>query len=288
MENNNKVKFVKMEATGNDFILLNGNINKKFVESVALNEKIKGICNRNFGVGSDGLMFTSPSEIADIKMNYYNSDGSIAELCGNGIRCFAKFVFEEESIGKKELEIETLAGTKRVILNFSNNKITDISVNIGEPVFKTKMIPVNTDKQNEGLFQDSIDINGMRVEIFSLRIGVPHSVVFIDDINGIDLESSGEIIENHALFPERTNVNFVKIIDKNNINIYTWERGAGRTLSCGTGACASVLVGKMKNLLADIVNVKAEGGNLKVEIRGNNEIFLTGNAKTVFRGVFNP
>lgn len=281
------MEFVKMQSTGNDFILFKGENNTEFIQSVNFVEGIKKLCNRHLGVGGDGLMFTEASKIADIKMNYYNSDGSLAALCGNGIRSFAKYVFDEKIIQKEEFDIETLAGIKRVKLLLSQNIKKNISVNLGQPIFYAEMIPMKSEKgqKKDEIIEKEIDINGHKTKIYILRVGVPHAVVFVDKIIDEDIETIGKQIEHNKLFLEKINVNFVKINNTENVDIFTWERGAGRTLSCGTGACASVVAGKKKKLLNDKVIVKTEGGELDVEINSKNEIFLTGESKTVFRGI---
>jgi len=275
------MKFVKMQAAGNDFILFNGEEYKNFTEGRDRKTKIAKLCDRHFGIGSDGLMFQEFSNVADIKMNYYNSDGSTAELCGNGIRCFAQFVYDEGIIKKQKFDIETLAGIMKVELFLTDNKV---SVNIGKPVFNSEKIPIIVDDEfeNERHVEQSINLNERNFGLNVLKVGVPHTVIF-EDIKS-EMEEYGKKIETHKIFPNGTNVNFVNIIDRKNITLKTWERGVGKTLACGTGACASVIAGIKKNLLNKTVTVKTEGGKLVVSLNEKGEVILTGDVETVFIG----
>jgi diaminopimelate epimerase len=278
------MKFAKMQATGNDFILFQGENYNDFINNKEIEFKIARLCDRHFGIGGDGLMFSLPSSIADIKMNYYNSDGSTAALCGNGIRCFAKFVFEEGIVKKDVFDIETLAGIKRVRLFLSDNKVEKVSVNIGRPVFIAKEIPIIIERKKEDnkIKNMNLSVNGQNFDISVLKVGVPHSVIFNSIEN--EMETIGKEIENDEVFPEGINVNFVNILKRGEVELKTWERGAGRTLACGTGACASVIAGIERKLLDGRVIVKTEGGDLEVLFDGKGEITLIGEAKTVFYG----
>lgn len=275
------MKFTKMIGAGNDFVIYNGlEYNIDNYGELALKS-----CDRHFSVGADGLMVCKKSEIADIKMIYYNSDGSRGEMCGNGIRCFSKYVYENNLVSSKEFTIETLAGIKTIVLDTDENKnVNSVKVNMGYPTFKAKSIPVNMKK--EEVILEKMIIDGKEIVFSSVLVGVPHTVIFIDDINSIDINDLGQKIEVHSLFPKKTNVNFIEILDKNHINIYTWERGAGRTLGCGTGSCASVVIGYKLGKLDNIVEVKTEGGELQVELEGNYEIYMKGGAKTICIGEF--
>ena len=275
------MKFTKMIGAGNDFVIYNGlEYNIDNYGELALKS-----CDRHFSVGADGLMVCKKSEIADIKMIYYNSDGSRGEMCGNGIRCFSKYVYENNLVSSKEFTVETLAGIKTIVLDTDENKnVNSVKVNMGYPTFKAKSIPVNMKK--EEVILEKMIIDGKEIVFSSVLVGVPHTVIFIDDINSIDINDLGQKIEVHSLFPKKTNVNFIEILDKNHINIYTWERGAGRTLGCGTGSCASVVIGYKLGKLDNIVEVKTEGGELQVELEGNYEIYMKGGAKTICIGEF--
>ena len=275
------MKFAKMVAAGNDFVLFNGFIYP--IENYG--QLAKKVCDRHFSVGADGMMVCEKSEIADIKMVYYNSDGSRGEMCGNGIRCFSKFVYDNKLVKNKTFTVETLAGIKTIWLETDEkDKVKSVKVNMGYPIFEPNKIPVDINKEKVVL--ESINVDGKEIEFSSVLVGVPHTVIFVDDINDIDVNEFGSKIEVHPMFPKKTNVNFIEVVDRKNINIYTWERGAGRTLGCGTGSCASVVMGNMLGKLDDSVNVKTEGGSLEVQLKENYEIFMKGGATTICIGEF--
>lgn len=275
------MEFTKMVAAGNDFVLFNG-----FKYSIDDYEELaKKACDRHFSVGGDGIMVCEKSEIADIKMIYYNSDGSRGEMCGNGIRCFSKFVYDNGLVKDKIFTVETLAGIKTIWLETDEqDKVKSVKVNMGYPIFDPDKIPVNIDK--EKVISETINIDGKEMFFSTILVGVPHTIIFVDDIDDIDVNELGRKIETHSMFPKKTNVNFIEVVDRKNINIYTWERGAGRTLGCGTGSCASVVMGNMLGKLDDVVNVKTEGGNLQVQLEANYEIYMKGGAQTICVGNF--
>jgi len=273
--------FTKMEAAGNDFIVFNGiKYNIEDYSKLALKA-----CDRHFGFGADGILVCENSNIADIKMIYYNSDGSRGEMCGNGIRCFSKYVYEEGLVKKETFTVDTLAGIKNVNLEVGNNEVKTVKVNMGRPIFDTKAIPVNIHKDK--VIEETIEIDGQEIIFSSVLVGVPHTIIFVDNIKHIDINELGRKIETHPLFPTKTNVNFIEVIDRNNINIYTWERGAGRTLGCGTGSCASVVIGKLIGKLGSIVHVNTEGGRLDINLEKDWEIYMTGGANRICDGIFN-
>lgn len=274
------MKFTKMEGAGNDMILIND-----------LNDKIKDyknlalkICDRHFGVGADGLEICKKSNVADIKMLYYNSDGSIGAMCGNGIRCFAKYVYDNKIVDKETFTVETLAGIKTIWLEVENRNIKSITVEIGKPIFDPKLIPVDINK--EKVLEEYINVDGKDIIFSAVLVGVPHIVIFVDDIKKIDINGLGNKLERHSLFPQKINVNFVEIVNRRKINVFTWERGAGRTLSCGTGSSASVVIGNVLKKLDQYVEVTTEGGTLEVRINNDYEIFLKGDATTICEGEF--
>ncbi|HSH35001.1 diaminopimelate epimerase [Schnuerera sp.] len=274
------MEFTKMEAAGNDFVLFNGfKYTIENYEELALKS-----CDRHFSVGGDGILVCEKSDISDIKMIYYNSDGSRGEMCGNGIRCFSKYVYEEGLIHKDFFKVETLAGIKTIWIETDNNRVESIKVDMGKPIFKAMDIPVNLNK--EKVLEEKIRIDGENMVFSAVLVGVPHVVIFVKDIEKIDINRLGQRLEVHPMFPNKTNVNFVKIIDKNKINIYTWERGAGRTLGCGTGSCASVVLGNLLGKLERKVKVKTEGGELEVELGKNDEIYMKGGANRICNGIF--
>lgn len=275
------MNFTKMIGAGNDFVVYNG-LEYKIDNYTELALKS---CDRHFSVGADGILVCEKSNIADIKMVYYNSDGSRGEMCGNGIRCFSKYVYENKLVNKKQFTVETLAGIKKIRLETDEfGKVDTIRVNMGHPIFEAKSIPVDIKK--EEVILEKLNIDGKEIIFSSVLVGVPHTVIFVDDIDSIDINDLGGKLEVHSTFPKKTNVNFIEILDKTHINIYTWERGAGRTLGCGTGSCASVVIGHRLGKLDNIVKVKTEGGELQVELEDDYEIYMSGGAKTICIGKF--
>ena len=273
------MKFDKYIAAGNDFILFNAIGNK----GLNYNEIALHVCDRHFGLGADGIMIVENSSRADVKMLYYNSDGSQGEMCGNGIRCFVKYIYDYAIVEKKQILVETLDGIKDISLKLDkSNKLEEIQVNMGYPSFEANRIPVKSNKNI--IIEEKISIDGKEYLYSAVLVGVPHVVIFVDDIKTIDINGLGKKIENNPLFPRKTNVNFIEIIDRKNINIYTWERGAGRTLGCGTGSCASVLIGNRLGKLENKVNVKTEGGGLRVEIGQDWQINMIGQATHIAKG----
>lgn len=275
------MEFTKMEAAGNDFVVFNG---FKYSIDNYQDLAIKS-CDRHFSVGADGILICKKSGTADIKMVYYNSDGSRGEMCGNGIRCFSKYVYEEGLVDKKIFTVDTLAGVKTIWLKTDNNgKVETVKVNMGSPIFRSKDIPVNINKDK--IIEETLEIDGEKIIFSSVLVGVPHTVIFVEDINTININGIGKKIEEHPIFPKKTNVNFIQVINKNKINIYTWERGAGRTLGCGTGSCASVVIGNLLGKLGKRVYVKTEGGELVVELGEEGEIYMEGGANRICNGTF--
>lgn len=267
--------FTKMQATGNDFIILNY-LEDKLEYSYKLLAEF--MCNRHFGIGADGILIVEKSSKADFKMRIFNKDGSEAEMCGNGIRCFSKYVYEKGLIHKEKFKIETLAGVKDIELDIEGNTVVHITVNMGKPEFDFSKIPViNLTEQNKEKF----DIEGY--EVYPISIGNPHAVCFVEDLDKINIEEIGAKIENYKFFPNKTNVEFVEIINENQIRLRVWERGVGETLACGTGACAaSVISSKYKSTNSDLT-VNLLGGKLKIEY-GDEEIKLMGPAEFIFEG----
>ncbi|WP_053956134.1 diaminopimelate epimerase [Inediibacterium massiliense] len=274
------MEFIKMHGAGNDFILFDGT-KEKIIDYERL---AKDVCERHFGIGADGIMVAENSEDYDIKMVYYNSDGSLGEMCGNGIRCFSKFVYEKGLIKKNEIEVETLAGVKKVWLEVKNHEVQWVKVNMGKAIFSPKDIPILCDGENA--LEKSLHIDDKTIIFSTVLVGVPHTIIFVEDIKKIDINRLGEKIEKHSIFPKKTNVNFVEVKDKDFIHVYTWERGAGRTLACGTGCCSSVVVGHALGKLNKKVKVQAEGGLIEVELNDNLDIFMKGEAQKICTGNF--
>lgn len=274
------MKFTKMQGAGNDFVLFDGTKERiNDCENLAMK-----VCDRHFSVGGDGMMVAEESDEADVKMNYYNSDGSLGEMCGNGIRCFSKFVYDHHIVNKSRFTVETLAGMKVIELEVDEKHVKSVRVNMRKAVFDPKEIPVLC--EDEKVLEKSIEIDGKNVVFSSVLVGVPHTVVFVEDINDVDINALGRKIEIHPIFPKKTNVNFVEVLDGDKINVYTWERGAGRTLACGTGSCACVVIGNALGKLHNKVDVTVEGGHIEVEIKDGYEIFMKGNATTICEGEF--
>ena len=266
------IEFTKMHGLGNDYIYIDmTNKQKNNIEENELPKIARFLSNRHFGIGGDGIILIEKSEIADFKMRIFNSDGTEAEMCGNGIRCFAKYIYENGLTKKENLKIETLAGIKEIkLIKNDKNKIEKIEVNMGIPKIEEKIRLKILDKE---------------FEITNISMGNPHAVIFVDDVEKVDLEKYGSAIENNKYFPNRTNVEFVEILDKNLVKMRVWERGAKETYACGTGACAVVVAGYINNLNKRKVKVLLKGGELEINWKEKtNEIYMTGIATEVFKG----
>lgn len=271
-----KMDFTKMQGLGNDYIYINC-IDKDY-EKIYSN--ISKLCNRNFGIGSDGVILVMRSNIADFKMRIFNSDGTEAQMCGNGIRCVGRFVYDKRLTNKKEIKIETLCGIKTLKLKVRNNKVIQVEVDMGEPSFIPNQIPVVGDSNKK-----EINIENEKLKLMCVSMGNPHAVVIVDDVKKVNIEKYGPIIENNDIFPERTNVEFVEIIDNKNIKMRVWERGAKETLACGTGACASSVICNLEGLVENDVDVHLLGGILHIKWnKNNNHVYMSGPATTVYEG----
>jgi diaminopimelate epimerase len=242
------------------------------------------LCDRHFGIGGDGLILVLPSEKADLRMRIYNSDGSEAQMCGNGIRCFAKYAYENQLISKHKFTVETLAGMITPELIFTKNIITGIKVNMGIPKILKKEIPMkgagNLPVVNETLRLKSQE----ELKITCVSMGNPHCVLFVDNVNSVAVNEIGPLIENHTIFPEKTNVEFIQILNRKELNFRVWERGVGETLACGTGACAALVAGVLNNKIENRAIIHLKGGDLDIEWIKNGPVFMTGPANFVFRG----
>ena len=274
------MKFWKLQGIGNDFIAIDGR--NDYIDNNNYGDLAKKVCHRRFSVGADGLLVVKDNDEADVEMVYYNSDGSRASMCGNGLRCFAKFVYDNNIVNKDEFEVYTLDGIKKIKIDLNDNKdINSITVNMGRGSFQSNNIPVDTDK--EVFINEKIHILDKEFIVSSMLMGVPHTVVFVDDINMEEIHKYGPIIEKHEIFPQNTNVNFVKIIDNKNILVRTWERGCGYTLGCGTGMTASVIISNFLNKVDKSVNVTSEGGSIKISLI-NDEAYMSGKAQKICEG----
>ncbi len=273
------MKFTKMHGLGNDFIVIDEREKQIKTDFIGLAKKL---CDRHLGIGADGLIRVLPSKTGDYKMEIINSDGSVPEMCGNGIRCFAKFIYDNETKPKTEYKVETGAGILIPVLDVKNKNVTGITVDMGEPILEPAKIPMVGYKEN---LNQSIRVFGEEYIFTAVSMGNPHIVIFGVDLKNLELNEVGPDLENHKAFPARTNVHFVNIISRNEIRVRHWERGAGETLACGTGACACVVAGVLGNKLERVVTVHVPGGDLKIRWdEKTNHVFMQGPAETVYSG----
>ena len=273
------IKFTKMQGLGNDYVYMDA-IHQNIENESTL---AKFVSNRNFGIGSDGLILICKSKVADFKMRMFNSDGSEAEMCGNGIRCVGKFVYDKGLTQKTQVTIETLAGIKILNLNVKDGKVQTVRVDMGEPILDPKEIPVISEENPVKKLRLKAD--DKEFEFTCVSMGNPHAITVIRNVKDFDVERYGKVLEIDKVFPNKTNVEFIEIVDKKNIKMRVWERGAGETLACGTGACASTVACVLNGLTDNKVNVKLLGGILEIEWNNkDNHIYMTGPAVTVFEG----
>ena len=273
------MKFTKMNGCGNDYVYING-----FVEKVENpNELARKVSDRHFGIGSDGLMLILPSKEADFCMRMFNADGSEGEMCGNGIRCVAKYVYDHKMTNEKRISIETKAGIKYLDLTVEKEKVTKVRVNMGEPILEPEKIPVKSEKKR--VINEPIEVAGKTWNMTCVSMGNPHAVVFVEDTKNFEIEKYGPLFESHEVFPNKTNTEFVQVLSRNEINMRVWERGSGETLACGTGTCASVMACLLNGYTEENVLVHLLGGDLQITYdKETNHVFMTGPAETVFEG----
>lgn len=273
------MKFTKMQGCGNDYVFIDC-----FAERLGdIAAFARFVSNRNFGVGSDGLICIGPSDNADFKMEMYNSDGSPAQMCGNGIRCLAKYVYDKGLTDKSEITVETGNQIKRLLLNIKDREIESVRVDMGSPELRPQFIPIAEHGIN--FINRSVIANGREYFLTAVNVGNPHAVTFVDDVDNYDVQTIGPMFENHPLFPERVNVEFVQLIDRKTLKMRVWERGSGETLACGTGATAAVVAAILNGFTDNKVKVILRGGELFIEWdRENDKIYMTGPAVTVFDG----
>ncbi|MBQ8878743.1 MAG: diaminopimelate epimerase [Lachnospiraceae bacterium] len=277
------MKFTKMHGCGNDYVYVDGA--KEQIPVKDKPELVRKLSDRHFGIGGDGVIFINPSDEADFEMEMYNMDGSRSEMCGNGIRCVAKFVYDKGLTDKEHISIISGGKVKYIDLNIENEKVSTVKVNMGEPILKAADIPVVTDNPEGSVIAENIEVAGNTYKMTCVSMGNPHAVVFMEDVTNLEIEKIGPLFENHQRFPRRTNTEFVKVIDRNNVEMRVWERGTGETLACGTGTCATVVACVLNNLTEDEVNVKVLGGLIKIKWdREANLVYMTGPAATVFEG----
>lgn len=273
------MKFTKMQGLGNDYVYVNG-FKEKIENPSELSIKVS---DRHFGIGSDGLILINPSKKADFEMAMYNADGSRSEMCGNGIRCVGKYVYDHGMTQKEHIAVETLAGIKYLDLTIKDGKAIKIRVNMGTPELRPELIPVKA--KGETVISQPITVEGTEYKMTCVSMGNPHAVVYVPDVKKLDLEKIGPAFENHERFPKRVNTEFVKVIDRETVEMRVWERGSGETLACGTGACAVAVSCILNGYTENTVTVKLLGGDLTIEWdRENNIVYMTGPAETVFEG----
>ena len=271
------MKFWKMHGLGNDYIVID-NRDEKISGAEATELAIK-LCKRRFSVGADGLLLVSNSAVADVKMRIFNADGSEAEMCGNGIRCFVKYCYENNITRKGEVTVETLAGNKRTWLTVENGLVQSVMVDMGVPTLERSKVPM---LGNGTCINEDLQVNGEKYKVTCLAVGNPHCVIFVNAVDDFPVQRVGSKIENHNFFPKRTNVEFAQVLSENEVKVRVWERGCGETLACGTGACATVVAGNLLKKLGSRVRVHLLGGDLEVEYA--ERLFLNGPAKKVFEG----
>ncbi|GAA0803218.1 diaminopimelate epimerase [Clostridium sp. AF19-22AC] len=276
------MKFTKMQGLGNDYVYVNG-FEEKIENPSELAVKVS---DRHFGIGSDGLILINPSKVADFEMEMYNADGSRSEMCGNGIRCVAKYVYDYGLTDKTQISVETLGGIKYLDLTIDNGKAVRIKVDMGKPILEPAKIPVVS--EGDIVLDEPILVDGTEYRMTAVSMGNPHTVVYMDDIEHLEIEKTGPKFENHERFPNRVNAEFVKVLDRHTVQMRVWERGSGETLACGTGACAVAVACILNGLTEDKVTVKLLGGDLLIEWdKEKDTVYMTGPAEVVFEGEWN-
>lgn len=271
-----KIPFTKMHGIGNDFIVIDCRDDRCGITREESGAMARRLCHRRFGIGADQILLLYNSEKTDFLMRIFNADGSEVEMCGNGIRCFAKYIWDRKLSGKSVLEIETAAGVIRP------EKAGDlVRVDMGTPVLEGRQIPVDLD----GVIKDHpLKIEDKTFNITCVSMGNPHAVIFVDDVDGFDVQRYGSVIETHPLFPRRVNVEFVQVVDPRTLRMRVWERGSGETMACGTGASATAVAADMKGVAEKKVTVKLLGGDLLIELNEDGHVYMTGPAEEVFEG----
>jgi diaminopimelate epimerase len=275
------MKFTKMHGAGNDYVYVNC-----FAEEVADPRAVAiQVSNRNFGIGSDGLILIMPSQVADVRMRMFNSDGSESEMCGNGIRCVAKYAYDHGIVTKKEISAETGAGILTLqLFTATDGRVDRVRVNMGVPRLTKTEIPMLGEPADARTVNEPLNILHTVFHITTVSMGNPHCVIFVDDVESFQVEKYGPLIENHHLFPRRTNVEFVQIISPSEVRQRTWERGAGETLACGTGASAVCVAGVLNGLTNKRILNHLSGGDLELEWAADGFLYMTGPATEVFSG----
>jgi len=273
------MKFTKMHGLGNDYVYVNC-----FEEKIDNPPAVaRFVSDRHFGIGSDGLIMINPSKTADFEMEMYNADGSRGEMCGNGIRCVAKYVYDYGLTDKTQISVETLGGIKYLDLTVEDGKVSLVKVDMGKPELEADLIPIISER--EQVIDEPIEVDGKEYHMTGVSMGNPHAVIYVDDVKGLDLEKIGPKFENHERFPKRINTEFVHCIDRQTVEMRVWERGSGETLACGTGACAVAVASILNGYTEREVEIRLLGGNLQIEWNEeDNHVYMTGPATVVFDG----
>ena len=278
------MKFTKMQGLGNDYVYVN--CFKEKIDNPS--EVAKFVSDRHFGIGSDGLIMINPSKVADFEMEMYNADGSRGEMCGNGIRCVAKYVYDYGLTDKTHISVETLGGIKYLDLTVKDGKVALVRVDMGEPELDPEKIPIimkGYSDETDRVLNAQIKVDGKEYHMTGVSMGNPHDVVYIDDVQGLDIEKIGPKFENHERFPQRINTEFARVIDRKTVEMRVWERGSGETLACGTGACAVAVASILNGYTEREVEIRLLGGNLQIEWNEeDNHVYMTGPAAVVFDG----
>jgi diaminopimelate epimerase len=278
------MKFTKMHGCGNDYVYVDGA--KEKISQDEKPELVKRLSDRHFGIGGDGVIFINPSDEADFEMEMYNADGTRGEMCGNGIRCVAKYVYDKGLTDKTDITVISAGKVKYLKLTVQGEGrgyVTKVRVNMGSPILKPEQIPVKA--EGDCVISAPISVNGREYRMTCVSMGNPHAVIFMDGVSELDIEKVGPGFEHHEVFPNRTNTEFVQVIDRKNVFMRVWERGSGETLACGTGCCATAVACILNGLTDDCITVKLLGGELQIEWnREENVVYMTGPAATVFEG----
>jgi len=275
------MKFTKMHGCGNDYVYVDRS--REQIPQEEKPELVRRLSDRHFGIGGDGVIFINPSDEADFEMEMYNADGTRAEMCGNGIRCVGKFVYDKGLTDKTDITVISAGSVKYLTLIVKDGKAEQVKVNMGAPELKAALVPVIS--ENERAIDEPICVQGKDYKMTCVSMGNPHAVVYLDDVDSLDIEEIGPYFENHERFPRRTNTEFVKVIDRNTVQMRVWERGTGETLACGTGACAVAVSCVLNGLTEETVTVRLLGGDLVITWnREENVVYMTGPAATVFEG----
>jgi diaminopimelate epimerase len=276
------MNFLKYHGIGNDFILVDGF--KEELPEDLLSPQAQRLCDRHFGVGGDGLILVLPSRVADFRMRMFNPDGSESEMCGNGIRCFAKYLYDYGLTRETQVTVETLAGLIAPKMIVTDGKVQSVCVDMGEPRLARQEIPMQGGDAEGQVIAEKIEVDGERFEITAVSMGNPHCITFVEDVEHFPVAKIGPLIERHPLFPRRTNVEFIQVLSNEELQMRVWERGAGETLACGTGACASAVAAALNRRTGRKVTIHLPGGDLRIEWAGDNHVYMTGPAEEVFSG----